>query len=79
MNTETTEQVYEFIVTYLSEHDGVGPSQREIAAGCFLAPSAVLRHLDRLEYQQRILRQRRVARSIRLTQGADLPTHMTEK
>jgi len=49
MSSDTTERVYRFIVDYIAAHDGLSPSQREIAEGCYIVRSAVLRHLDRLE------------------------------
>ena len=65
MNTDTTEAVYHFIVAYIQEH-GISPSQREIAEGCYLVRSSVLRHLDKLEAWGRIIRDPNKARSIRL-------------
>lgn len=65
MNTDTTEVVYRFIVEYIEMH-GISPSQREIAEGCYLVRSSVLRYLDRLEAWGRILRDPNKARSIRL-------------
>jgi DNA-binding MarR family transcriptional regulator len=66
MQNETTEAVYHFIVTYMEAHDGLAPSQREIAEACYIARSAVIRHIDRLEAWGRIIRDLNKARSIRL-------------
>ncbi|MEO8611651.1 MAG: hypothetical protein ABI690_27375 [Chloroflexota bacterium] len=65
MNTDTTEMVYRFIVEYI-ETKGISPSQREIAEGCYVARSAVIRHLDRLEAWGRIIRDPNKARSLHL-------------
>ncbi len=65
-----SEQVYQFIREYLSEH-GYSPSLREIAAACGLGMTALMRHLDRLEVQGRIVRVPRQARSIRLPGGEE--------
>jgi len=62
---QTTEQVYNFIRDYIQEY-GVSPSQRQIAEGCYLSRGGLIRYLDRLEAQQRILRDTGLARSIRL-------------
>jgi DNA-binding MarR family transcriptional regulator len=66
MENNTTECVYRFILEYMEAHNGLAPSQREIAEACFLVRSAVLRHLDRLEAWARIIREPGKARSIRL-------------
>jgi SOS-response transcriptional repressor LexA len=47
MRNATTEAVYDFIHDYV-QRDGVAPSIREIADGCYLGRSTVQRHLDRL-------------------------------
>ncbi len=65
MQSQTTESVFTFIEAYIAQ-EGIAPSQREIAEACYLAPSAVLRHLDRLEAWGRIARLPNKARSIRL-------------
>jgi len=66
ISAETTEAVYNFIRTYI-EQRGFSPSLREIAAGCFLGHSTIIRYLDRLEAMGYITRELGVARSIRLT------------
>jgi SOS-response transcriptional repressor LexA len=48
MHRSTTEIVYEFICEY-KDREGVAPSLREIAKGCFLSPSTAQYHLMRLE------------------------------
>ena len=64
----TTTAVYDFLCAYIAEH-GYPPSQRELAAGCYLSRPAIIRHLDRLELQGKITRDPDKARSIRLQSG----------
>ena len=68
-NVETTENVYTFIETYWREYH-LSPTQREIAEGCFISKSAVIRHLDRLEAQGRIERILNIARSISIVDSS---------
>jgi len=63
---QMTEAIYTFIERFIEEY-GIPPSQREIAAACFLVRSAVIRHLDRLEAYGRIVRIPGKSRGIRLT------------
>lgn len=70
MRRETTEAIFAFIQQYIA-NEGIAPSQREIAEACYLAPSAVLRHLDRLEAWGWIIRQPSKARSIRIPRIPD--------
>lgn len=65
-----TESVLIFIRQYHQEH-GVMPSQREIAEGCYISKSNVIRHLDRLEMQGKISREPSLARNIRLLNESD--------
>ena len=65
MGNQTTEDIYAFIERYIEEY-GIPPSQRDIAKGCYLANSAVIRHLDRLEAWGRIQRIPGKSRGIRL-------------
>ena len=65
MNIEITEAVYAFIKQYIQQY-GYAPSLREIASGCYLGTSSVLRHLDRLEAWGRLARDPGRARSMRL-------------
>ena len=65
MHHDTTEAVYAFIVSYIDKN-GIAPSQREIADGCYIVRSGVIRHLDRLEAWGRIIRDPNKARSIHL-------------
>ncbi len=60
-----TEAVYDFIRAYIAEH-GFGPSQQEIADGCYMSRPNVIRYLDKLEAWGRISREPGKARSIRL-------------
>jgi len=66
MYNPMTEAIYAFIECYIKEQ-GIPPSQREIAEGCYLVRSAVIRHLDRLEAYGRITRIHNTSRGIRLT------------
>jgi SOS-response transcriptional repressor LexA len=64
---QTTEQVYAFIARYIDENHGP-PSIAEIAQAMYLAPSSVLRYIDRLEAQQRLYRKEYQARNIVLVE-----------
>lgn len=64
---KTTQSVYQFICQFMAEHNGLSPSQREIADGCFISQSTVGRHLDILMAQGCIRRVSGVFRSISLT------------
>lgn len=59
------EIVYSFIVNYIHQQ-GYSPSLREIAAGCTIGRSTASRYVDKLEAQQRVIRDEGKARSIRL-------------
>ncbi|HML25004.1 MAG TPA: hypothetical protein PKD09_25340 [Aggregatilinea sp.] len=48
------DRIYEFIVRYKREHDGLAPAITEIAEGCFLSVSTVKYHLFMLEREDRI-------------------------
>jgi DNA-binding Lrp family transcriptional regulator len=65
----TTYRIYEAICEYLRED--IHPTYREIAARCHMAPSSVLRHIDRLEGMGWIRREESKMRSIRL--GSEAP------
>ncbi len=65
MSSEITGEVYAFVERYIEEH-GYAPSLREIAAGCYLGTSSVLRHLDKLEALGWIAREPGRARSLTL-------------
>ncbi|MEO8391767.1 MAG: winged helix-turn-helix transcriptional regulator [Chloroflexota bacterium] len=62
---QTSEALFGFIRTYIHEN-GYSPSLREIAEGCYLGRSTVLRYLDKLEAKGRIARTIGKARSIAL-------------
>lgn len=62
----TTQSVYKFIKEYVKIHTHP-PTLREIAEGCYLSPSAVTRHLDRLEGEGKLIREPGRARGITLT------------
>ena len=70
MTDSSTKAVYEFIQHYTAAHHGYAPSIREIGQGAYLAPSTVIRHLDRLEAWGLIEREAKLPRSIRLTDKA---------
>lgn len=60
------------VLTFIREFDaetGFSPSMDEIAEGCFLSRSSVLRYLDLLEAWEHLTRQPGVPRSIRLLKG----------
>jgi DNA-binding transcriptional regulator YhcF (GntR family) len=65
MTDSNTELVYKFLQSYISTNE-MSPSIREVATGCFINVGTVMRHLDKLEGQGRILRDLGKARSIRL-------------
>ncbi len=48
------DRIYEFIVHYKREHDGLAPAITEIAEGCYLSVSTVKYHLFMLEREDRI-------------------------
>ena len=50
----TRDRVFEFLVKYKQQHDGLAPSIAEMARGCALHPSSVQYHLLRLEGEDRI-------------------------
>lgn len=68
MSHFSTKAVYDYICLYIEAHRGYPPSIREIARGAYLAPSTVIRHLDRLEAWGLIEREPNLPRSIRLTE-----------
>lgn len=70
MPDDILEMVYTFVHDYIASHDGLAPSQREIATGCYINVAYVARYLDILEAQGRLIRQRGRARSIRLIERA---------
>ncbi|MCU0475982.1 MAG: hypothetical protein MUC99_07710 [Anaerolineae bacterium] len=49
-----TERVYAFIVRYIDQHNGMAPSQAEIAVACHMSRSSVQKHLMWLSGQGRI-------------------------
>jgi hypothetical protein len=56
--------VYEVIRDYISRD--IHPTYREIAEGCHMATTSILRHVDRLEGMGWIIRKLGMMRSIRL-------------
>ena len=65
-----TESVYHFIRHYIEQH-GYAPSQQEIADGCYLSRTNLIRYLDRLEAQGHIAREPGQPRSISLLDEPD--------
>ncbi len=63
----TAELIYQFILDFY-EREGVYPTQREIAADCYLARSSVYYQLNKLEAQGRIERTPGRQRSLRIPQ-----------
>jgi hypothetical protein len=53
-STANRERVFEFIVEFKREHDGLAPSWRQIAEECNLAVSTVQYYLFQLEKMKRI-------------------------
>lgn len=62
-NDPICESVYDFVDKYIQEHH-YAPSQREIAAACYLGKTTVVRCLDRLEARGLIARDPGRARGI---------------
>ena len=46
---DDTARVLDYVRLYISERNGVAPSIREIATGCFISVSQVSTHLEILE------------------------------
>lgn len=65
MDPGVVENVYKFISDFIGQN-GFSPSIREIAKGCYISTTYVLRCLDLLESQGRLTREPGKARSIRL-------------
>ena len=60
---ELTEAVYTFICTFMEKH-GYAPTLREISQATYMSPTNVVRYLDRLSAQGRVMREPNVPRSI---------------
>jgi repressor LexA len=65
MHNPTSEAIYEFIVIFIEQH-GYPPTMREIADGCYISAGNVVRYLDKLEAERRLIREPRKARSLKL-------------
>jgi DNA-binding MarR family transcriptional regulator len=74
MHQQTTIAVYNFLWNYHLEH-GFAPTQREIAKACYMAQSAVSRHLDKLTLWGWIEREDGKARGLRLLKPVDEIEH----
>lgn len=69
-----TVQIYRYIHDYIHEHENLSPTLREIAQGCAMHHTSVLRHLDKLEAKEWIIREIGLSRTIRLgRQAPDAP------
>lgn len=64
----TTDFVYAYVVEFVARR-GFPPTQREIAAGCYLTQTAVRYHLRKLAAQKRLQLLPRLARGIMLPEG----------
>ncbi len=53
-NPSTRDRIFNYIVQYKREHDGLAPAITEIAEACFLSVSTVKYHLFMLEREDRI-------------------------
>ena len=60
---ELTAAVYVFVCDYIKVH-GYAPSLREISQATYMSPTNVVRYLDRLSAQGRLMREPNVPRSI---------------
>lgn len=70
-----TQKIYAYIRDYIEEHDNLSPTLREIAQGCDMHHTSLLRHLDKLEAKEWIIREMGRARTIRLGRNApDAPS-----
>lgn len=74
----TIERIYAFVADYIARQQR-SPTVREIAAGCEVAVSTVVHHLNTLEGQGRIVRAWYKSRSIRLQGQPVLTDDMTEE
>lgn len=64
-NYALTQTVFAFICRFVRENT-YPPTLEEIALGCFIARSPVVRHIDRLEGEGRIARNPNISRGITL-------------
>ena len=64
-DAKTKQYVYKFIKKYVREHTHP-PSIREIGEECFLSNSVVIRYLDQLENEGKLIREPGRARGITL-------------
>lgn len=76
-NVYLTQTIYRFLLDYFEQHRAC-PSYQEISHGCYMAPSTISRHLDRLEMAGVIERVEGQKRNIRLT-GQPLPKWLQER
>jgi len=75
-----TTEIYNYIVSYKLEHDGVAPSVREICAGCNVSSTSVtIYHLSKLEIAGKIKRYGEGARNIIVTGGKWTPPGVTDE
>lgn len=67
VNQETIDKILDFIKQY-TETEGIAPSLKEIASGCYISYGTVVRYLDILQAQGVIKRDANKARSVRIIQ-----------
>jgi len=67
VNQETIDKILDFIKQY-TETEGIAPSLKEIAVGCYISYGTVVRYLDILQAQGVIKRDANKARSVRIIQ-----------
>ena len=63
---ETARRIYAYIQVYLDDNH-IAPSMRDIAEGCYMSRSGILRYLDLLEAWGWITREPGIPRSISIT------------
>jgi hypothetical protein len=69
MDSKLLEAVMTYIADYRAANDGLSPTVREIADGCYISNGQAIRCLDFLQAQGKLTRQAGKARSIRLIKG----------
>jgi DeoR/GlpR family transcriptional regulator of sugar metabolism len=66
MDATVLDAILDYIEAYQDTHNGLSPTVRELAAGCYMSNALVMRGLDYLHAQGKLTRQEGKARSIRL-------------
>lgn len=78
LNTEIADNMLDFIEQYV-EAEGMAPSLREIADGCYVSYATVVRYLDILQAQGCIKRDPHKARSVRILQRRSKKDQMIDQ